>query len=184
MIYSTLPGKRVPETYDRDELAGFKDFAEDDRRMTTDSWSGGCQCGAVRFSASPDLGNGHLCHCRMCQKAVGAPFAAHVGVPQESLKWKKNHPSEFESSAGIFRGFCGECGTYLYFRREGSKRRSMAIAVFDRASTIPVTAELGIESRWPAFAALPVEQVTSEEENPKGLESIRLSNRQHPDHDR
>lgn len=151
--------------------------------MSSQTWSGGCQCGAVRFSADPDLENGHLCHCRMCQKAVGAPFAAHVGVATATLKFTRGAASEFESSKDIFRGFCSNCGTYLYFRRNGSKRQSMAIAAFDHASTVPITAELGIESRWPALAALPMEQVTSEEENPEGLEAIRLSNRQHPDHD-
>lgn len=68
--------------------------------METTTWSGGCQCGAVRLSASPDLENGHFCHCRMCQKAVGAPFAAHVGVAIETLTWTKGAASEFESSKG------------------------------------------------------------------------------------
>lgn len=146
-------------------------------------WSGGCQCGAVRFGAEPDLTNGHLCHCRMCQKAVGVPFAAHVGVPIATLRWTRGEPSEFESSAGIFRGFCNLCGTYLYFRRAGVMRQSMAIAAFDRAAEIPLDAELGIESRWPSLIPLPIEQVTSEEENPDGLAAIEASNKQHPDHD-
>lgn len=151
--------------------------------MTNENWSGGCQCGAVRFHANPDLENGHLCHCRMCQKAVGSAFAAHVAVETATLEWCRGTPSEFESSEGIFRGFCRDCGTYLYFRRDGSKRQSMSIAALDEASRIPITAELGIESRWPALGPLPVEQVTSEEENPDGLEAIRASNRQHPDAD-
>ena len=34
--------------------------------------TGGCQCGAVRYAlyAMPE---GSVCHCRMCQKAVGGP---------------------------------------------------------------------------------------------------------------
>ena len=149
--------------------------------MSNEAWCGGCQCGAVRFRTDPDLENGHLCHCRMCQKAVGSAFAAHVAVPIATLRWRRGTPSEFESSAGIFRGFCRDCGTYLYFRRDGTERLSMSVAAFDEAPRIPITAELGIESRWPALSALPVEQVTSEEENPDGLDAIRSSNRQHPD---
>lgn len=152
-------------------------------KMTTKNWSGGCQCGAIRFTAEPNLKNGHLCHCRMCQKAVGAPFAAHVGVPAETLNWTKGSPAEFESSEAIFRGFCRDCGTYLYFRRHGTNRQSMSIAAFDRAADIPLDAELGIESRWPALVPLPIEQVTSEEENADGLVAIQASNKQHPDHD-
>lgn len=149
----------------------------------TSTWSGGCQCGAVRFSADPDLTNGHFCHCRMCQKAVGAAFAAHVGVSVASLEWKRGQPSEFESSAGIFRGFCKDCGTYLYVRRAGAERQTMSIASFDRAAEIPLDCEIGIESRWPSLVALPVLQVTSEQENPGGLAAIRATNNQHPDYD-
>ena len=32
--------------------------------------TGGCQCGAVRYRATAMLDNAHVCHCRMCQKAV------------------------------------------------------------------------------------------------------------------
>ncbi len=119
----------------------------------------------------------------MCQKAVGGPFAAHVGVAKVSLEWTHGMPSEFESSTAIFRGFCRDCGTYLYFRRANSERQSLAIAAFDRAAEIPIIAELGIESRWPALVPLPVEQLSSEDDNPGSLEAIQASNHQHPDHD-
>ncbi|HET7714155.1 MAG TPA: GFA family protein, partial [Bauldia sp.] len=35
----------------------------------SDGWfTGGCQCGAVRFRVAA-LGRASICHCRMCQKA-------------------------------------------------------------------------------------------------------------------
>ena len=37
---------------------------------------GGCQCGAVRYRATSLRQDAHICHCRMCQKAVGGAFAA------------------------------------------------------------------------------------------------------------
>ena len=42
--------------------------------------SGGCQCGAVRYHATAVLDTSHICHCRMCQKAVGNFFAALIGI--------------------------------------------------------------------------------------------------------
>jgi hypothetical protein len=39
--------------------------------MTMAGYSGGCQCGAVRYRAAGAIGYPHLCHCRMCQKASG-----------------------------------------------------------------------------------------------------------------
>ena len=48
--------------------------------------TGGCQCGAVRYAASGTLDNAHICHCRMCQKAVGNYLhAALAGAPNARL---------------------------------------------------------------------------------------------------
>lgn len=46
--------------------------------------TGGCQCGAVRYAlyAAPE---GSVCHCRMCQKAVGGPFAALAKFAKSDL---------------------------------------------------------------------------------------------------
>ena len=49
------------------------------------SWSGGCQCGAVRFRVDGELGRPSVCHCRMCQKAFAAPYAALVTVRLDQL---------------------------------------------------------------------------------------------------
>ena len=37
--------------------------------------TGGCQCGAVRYALLAEPYDPHICHCRMCQKAFGGPFA-------------------------------------------------------------------------------------------------------------
>ena len=42
--------------------------------MVTD---GGCLCGAVRYRLEgPPLHADYYCHCRMCQRAAGAPVVA------------------------------------------------------------------------------------------------------------
>ena len=40
------------------------------------TYTGGCQCGAVRYEAAGPPSRTHFCHCRMCQKALGNLFAA------------------------------------------------------------------------------------------------------------
>lgn len=76
------------------------------------SISGGCQCGSVRFSME-QLGQASLCHCRMCQKALGGLFGAFVEA--RGLTWTRGEPTWFQSSNMVRRGFCGACGTPLTF---------------------------------------------------------------------
>ena len=41
-------------------------------------FSGGCLCRAVRYETTADPLNQRVCHCRECQKALGAAFNARV----------------------------------------------------------------------------------------------------------
>ena len=38
-------------------------------------YTGGCQCGAIRFRVEGALHHASICHCRMCQKAFGSFYA-------------------------------------------------------------------------------------------------------------
>lgn len=80
------------------------------------SYSGGCQCGAIRFSAER-LGASSICHCRMCQKATGGFFGPYVDT--EGFVWTKGPPAYFQSSEAVRRGFCAACGTPLSFESKG-----------------------------------------------------------------
>jgi hypothetical protein len=51
--------------------------------------TGGCQCGAIRFALSAAPVKISICHCRMCQKASGAPFASFADIPHEDFSWTR-----------------------------------------------------------------------------------------------
>ena len=72
--------------------------------------TGGCQCGAVRFSCDPPRDRASVCFCRMCQKASGQPFMAFVRFSADQVHWSKP-PDIFKSSNMVERGFCAACGT-------------------------------------------------------------------------
>ena len=48
--------------------------------------TGGCQCGAIRFALSAPPTKVSICHCRMCQKASGAPFASFADIEKERFR--------------------------------------------------------------------------------------------------
>jgi hypothetical protein len=50
-------------------------------------WTGGCQCGAVRYRLLTPPEHVCICHYRMCQKASGQPFMAFASVRYEDLRW-------------------------------------------------------------------------------------------------
>ena len=141
-----------------------------------DGWSGGCQCGAVRFRVARLEEDGHLCHCRMCQKAMGNLFAALVGVRQADLAWTRGAPARWRSSDTVERGFCRECGTPLLWD-DGGAVLGLAIGAFDRAGEVPIAEQSDSYGRHPALGLLPalVETHGKGGPNPAG--------RQHPDHD-
>ena len=80
--------------------------------------SGRCLCGDLRFDAElPSRWVAH-CHCTMCQRAHGAAFVTWIGLdeagvrlqdPEQRLRW-------YRSSPAAERGFCGRCGSSLFFR--------------------------------------------------------------------
>jgi hypothetical protein len=147
--------------------------------------SGGCQCGAVRYRATPQPETSHICHCRMCQKAAGNVFAALVGVARDAIIWTRGAPTEFASSADVTRGFCRDCGTPLTYSYRTSKHLCVTTGSLDNPAAFPPQKQFGIEARLDCIAGLPAlpDEGTTEATMAAQVGSIKASNRQHPDHD-
>ena len=147
--------------------------------------SGGCQCGAVRYRASALTDTSHICHCRMCQKAVGNFFAALIGVPKEALTWTRGKPAIFMSSEQVARGFCAKCGTPLFYQFMAGDDLALTTGSLDEPHRFPPKDQFGLEGAMPWFdgiATVPKAGAT-EETMAKHVAAIKASNHQHPDHD-
>ena len=143
--------------------------------MSKTGFSGGCQCGAIRFHCD-DIGRASICHCRMCQKAFGSFYGPLVTVKR--LKWTRGGPTCFQSSNKVRRGFCSHCGTPLTF--EHPEGVEIAIGAFDEPFRVVPEIQLSIDTRVPYVDHLP-ELPVRETGEASYLEGI-VSN-QHPDHD-
>jgi len=86
--------------------------------------TGGCLCGAVRYEIRGRLRNVVNCHCGKCRR-----FHGHIGaytsvrrddlvlIAQAGLKWYRSVTDE---TPNVHRGFCGECGSSLFWDPKGS----------------------------------------------------------------
>jgi hypothetical protein len=144
------------------------------------SRSGGCQCGAVRFSAE-QLGRASICHCRMCQKAFGAFYGPLISA--SGLAWTRGAPKYFQSSNRVRRGFCADCGTPLTFEPDDGPPE-VAIGAFGDPSDLRPAIQHEVASRLPwldQLEGLPERESAEAEKVAPYYASIRSF--QHPDHD-
>lgn len=77
------------------------------------SVTGTCLCGGLRYAIDGSLGLFKHCHCGMCRKHHGAPFATTVSVPIHNFRWLQGEANvhEYASSTTRVRRFCGACGS-------------------------------------------------------------------------
>ena len=112
--------------------------------MDDGPYSGGCQCGAVRFSVE-SFGRSSICHCRMCQKAFGG--IGGVLVTAHGLTWTRGEPKIFQSSNR------GGARLLRRLRDAADVRRGssvdVAVCALDDPSVAPPIVQLAPEFRVP-----------------------------------
>ncbi|MCE7028136.1 GFA family protein [Jiella avicenniae] len=146
--------------------------------MTT--FTGGCQCGAVRFRCEIEAETASICHCRMCQKAFGSFYAPLVHARAGTLFWTRAEPKRFRSSNYAVRGFCPECGTPLTY--ETAEASSIAIGALDDPGAVRPNAQDGIEGKIAYVDAMPSLPGRATDDDPEMAGAIgKIVSYQHPD---
>lgn len=74
---------------------------------------GRCLCGNVQFEVDGEFFAVANCHCSMCRKHHGTPFATWAVVPSANYRLTAGADSidRYESSPGTHRSFCRRCGS-------------------------------------------------------------------------
>lgn len=111
--------------------------------------TGGCLCGAVRFTADEVDTHVHGCHCSTCRNwSGGAMLAASVGdVTFEGAE----HIRCYDSSAWAERGFCSVCGSNLFYRLKEADRYIMCMGAFDDPSPFELVGEIYVDEKPPGY---------------------------------
>ena len=94
-------------------------------------YKGSCNCGGVSYTVEGPMREVIACHCTQCRKQSGHYFAAtnaadaHLTVHDNgSLKW-------YAASSIAKRGFCGDCGSALFWKPNGGDYTSILAGTLD-----------------------------------------------------
>lgn len=107
----------------------------------TEVITGGCLCGGVTYEVRGPLRPVVACHCVQCRKTSGHYVAAtqvaasDAMINGETLSW-------YKSSDVAERGFCGVCGSNLFWRRHGGDRLSIWAGTIDGKTGLRMESQL------------------------------------------
>lgn len=76
--------------------------------------SGGCLCGAVRYTIAWPPAGVMACHCTHCQKQSGSALSTIAMVQRDAVQLAgtlTTYEDQGESGGTVYRKFCGRCGS-------------------------------------------------------------------------
>lgn len=114
---------------------------------------GGCLCGQVRYVATGPLREVIYCHCSQCRRQSGLYFAATAVQKAEFALTREDGLRWFASSDFADRGFCGTCGSVLFWRGHSVAHIAILAGSLDDPSGLVAGSHICTEGR-PTFYAL------------------------------
>jgi hypothetical protein len=104
--------------------------------------SGGCLCGAVRYEASwPPVATA-VCHCKNCQKQAGSALSVIAVFPRDGLSITGDltlYEDKGESGLPVWRRFCGKYGSPVTSDTPGAQEQGI---IFLKAGTLDDASDL------------------------------------------
>lgn len=126
--------------------------------MSTSSQTrtGRCLCGSVTFTGRNPPGDFGICHCRMCRHWTGSALFG-VSFAKSDVTWTgTEHIAEHQSSRWAKRGWCGKCGSNLYFQFTGegtyTDEIELPLGLFDDPNGFRLRSEIYVDEAPDSYA--------------------------------
>lgn len=88
----------------------------------TDTMTGGCLCGALRYEAAAEQVFGGHCYCTDCRRDSGTGHGSNMAVPKAAVTIsgeEKRYTVTSDSRNEVTRHFCPTCGSSVYSTNSG-----------------------------------------------------------------
>lgn len=105
--------------------------------------TGRCLCGAVTVRATMSKPMMRACHCDMCRQHTSGAFFS-LALDPESIDISGPTKS-YRSSDWAERGFCGTCGSTLWYGTIHDGARNMSAGLFENAGGAPLKLEFFVD---------------------------------------
>jgi hypothetical protein len=112
---------------------------------------GNCLCGAVTIRATPKRRTVEACHCSMCRRWSGVAYVGvQCGTDPEIAG--EDNVVRYRSSEWAERGFCGKCGSNLFFHYLPLDTYGFLAGLFPDDSFAPLSEEIFIDEKPDYYA--------------------------------
>jgi len=117
--------------------------------------TGGCLCGAIRYTVTAPLANIAACHCSNCRRISGAGSSHNAIVPSTGFAITQGTPKRYQDTAAasgnvLYRHFCDNCGSSLYSQRaKNPEFVVLKVGTLDDASGMRIAMNIWTESAYP-----------------------------------
>ena len=117
-------------------------------------YTGGCACGAIRYTVSEEPLISYCCHCTECQKRTSSAFGVSAMIAADSLTIERGTPKERtrkgESGNELTINFCGDCGSSLFSAPKARPQiRVLYAGTLDAPGELPVQLNIWTDSAMP-----------------------------------
>jgi hypothetical protein len=109
--------------------------------------TGSCLCGGVAFTITGDLAPPSVCHCGQCRKQSGhvwssphIPASALTFTADGTLRW-------FNASGTAKRGFCGTCGSFLFWKHNDEDNISVSMGALAAPTGLKLTKHIFVADK-------------------------------------
>jgi hypothetical protein len=100
--------------------------------------TGSCLCGAVKYEVHGPLRPVIVCHCTQCRKQTGSMMHATSAANADLKLTETGGLRWYRSSPTAQRGFCGECGSVLFWKADGKDTTSLTAGSLDGKTGLAV----------------------------------------------
>ncbi len=119
--------------------------------------TGGCLCGAVRFTLHERPTQIDVCHCSMCRKFSGG-IELGVDADPDKIVWQgEENIRIYASSEWAERSFCKICGSGLFWRTrakdwDGDPHFGLCAGALDDLGDLQLKTEIYIDQKPAGYA--------------------------------